>query len=248
MVPSSQGKSAERNRNGNVENMLKACGIHVANCFSPLKRASGPGVLSRPVFLTVALLAALILSAGCSQKAPVSKAPSQPLPVGPDQIFINARFVVTENGTTSAVVSADSVMVFQLHPRSIAEGHLRVLFFSREGEKISTLTSERGIVYGMTQAIDSLRAEGNVVVFWHARNARMETPFIRWISSTRRIFADSTVALTVDNAIEHGVGMEAPDDLKSYTMHQVTGSVTGQDINIPGRNEKADSTKTAPSH
>lgn len=227
--------------------MLKPCYIYVVNSVSTLRRSTGSGIPPLAVFFVAVLLTALMFSFGCSEKATVSKAPNQPVPVGPDQVFVNARFVVTENGATSAVVSADSVMFFQQRARSIAEGNLRVLFFSRDGVKISTLTAERGIVYGMTQAIDSLRAEGSVVVFWHARNARMETPFIRWISSTRRIFADSTVALTVDNAKERGVGMEAPDDLKSYTMRRVTGSVVGQEINIPGRDEKADSSKTPPS-
>ena len=243
MAASALENGVYRSRIGNVENMLKACDIYVAKRFFPLKRTPETRVARRSFFIAAALLAAMIIFSGCSQTAPAPKAPAQPLPVGPNQVFVDARFVVTENGATSAVVNADSVMVFQQRMISIAEGNLRILFFSKEGVRISTLTAERGIVYGMTQAIDSLRAEGNVVVVWHERNARMDTPFIRWISSTRRIFADSTVALTVDNAVERGVGMEAPDDLKSYTMHRVTGSVIGQNINIPRGDDKADSVK-----
>lgn len=184
-------------------------------------------------------LAALLIS-GCAKQEQSSKT-AQPLPVGPDQVFVDARFVVLENGLTNAIVRADSVKVYQERSISIAEGNLRVDFFSREGEQISTLNAARGIVYGMTQDIDSLRAEGNVVVVWNERKARMETPFIRWIFATRRIFADSAVVLSVENAVERGVGLEAPDDLKSYTMRQVSGTVTGQEIKIPGRGERSDS-------
>ncbi len=226
--------------------MLKACEKRVVNRSFPLKRATGFWMPARAFSLAAAFLAILMLSFGCSKSAPAPKGLARPLPPGPDQIFVNARFVVTENGNTSAIISADSVLVFQqVRPRSVAEGRLQVILFNPEGVKTSTLTADRGIVYGMTQAIDSLRAEGNVVIVWHERNARMNTPFIRWISSTRRIFADSTVALTVDNAVERGMGLEAPDDLKSYTMRQVTGSVVGEEFKIPERDDKADSSKAA---
>ncbi len=154
-------------------------------------------------------------------------------PAGPDQVFVASRFVVTENGLTSAMVRADSVLVWNDRAISEANGNLKVDFFSREGVRVSTLTADRGIVYGMTEAIDSLRATGDVVVVWHERNAMMKTPFIRWIAATRMIYADSTVVLTVENAAERGIGFVAPDDLKSYSMRSVTGYVHDEKIKIP---------------
>ena len=124
-------------------------------------------------------------------------------------------------------------MVFQNRQVSEADGRLQVDFFNRTGEKVSTLTARKGIIYGMTDAIDSLRAESDVVVTWIARNATMKTSFIRWIAANRIIYADSTVTLTVENAVEQGVGFEAPDDLKSYAMRSVTGVVQSESIKIP---------------
>jgi LPS export ABC transporter protein LptC len=181
-------------------------------------------------FLWAALLPGLLMS--CAPGQPAKKtAPSGP--AGPDQVFLHARFVVTENGLTNAIVRADSVLVFQGRQISEADGSLLVDFFSKEGKKVSTLTARRGIIYGMTEEIDSLRAEGDVKVVWLARNATMNTPYIRWISATRRIYADSTVTLEVEDATEQGVGFEAPDDLKSYSMREVTGVVQSEKIKIP---------------
>lgn len=179
------------------------------------------------------LLVALLVP-GCSKEQPSGRRNASSVDA-PDQVFVGTRFVITEDGATSAIVAADSITVFQSRRQSIAEGRLRVDFFSRAGARVSTLTADRGIVYGVNEVIDSLRAEGNVVITWHERNATMKTPFVRWIERTRTIYADSTVALSVDNAVERGVGFVAPDDLKSYTMRQVAGVVEDQRIEIPGR-------------
>jgi hypothetical protein len=141
--------------------------------------------------------------------------------------------VVTENGLTSAIVRADSVLVFQ--PRRVSElaGHVNVDFYTREGKHVSTLTANEGIIYGETESIDSLRAEGDVTIIWFERNATMKTPFIRWIAKSRTIYADSTVVLAVEAAVEQGIGFEAPDDLGSYTMRSVFGVVESEKIKIP---------------
>ncbi len=82
--------------------------------------------------------------------------------------------------------------------------------------------------------MDSLKATGNVVIVSEERNAKMETPEILWVASTHRIFADM-VRLSTEDAVEEGVKFEATDDLKSYTMKNVSGEVQGRDIAIPER-------------
>ena len=175
----------------------------------------------------------LIISPGCAKKTSIQTSTTT-VSGGPDQLFVHARFVVIDNGLTDAIISADSVKVYSVASLSEASGNLVIDFFNKQGNQYSVLTARKGIVYGKTEAIDSLRAEGDVVITWKDKNARMETPFLRWIASSRRIFADSTVVLSVNNAMERGVGFEAPDDLKSYTMKKVSGFVQGQGIRYPG--------------
>ena len=181
------------------------------------------------------ILSVVFLAAGGCAKEKPPKPPEVDVPLGPDQVFVDARFVVTEGGATNAIVRADSIKVFQEKNISMANGHVLVDFFSRQGERISTLTADRGIVFGMTKNIDSLRAEGDVVIVWEKRNAKMETPYIRWISSSRMVYADSTVVLSVENAVERGAGFKAPDDLSRYSMDRVTGIIEGPKLEIPGR-------------
>jgi len=175
-----------------------------------------------------------ILFSGCTKKTSTQTSAAA-VSGGPDQLFVHARFVVMDKGLTSAIISADSVNVYTNVPHSEAAGNLVIHFFNKEGSQYSVLTARRGIVYGKTEAMDSLRAEGDVVITWKEKNARMETPYLRWIALSRRIFADSTAVLTVNNALERGIGFEAPDDLKSYTMKKVSGYVQGQEIRYPGK-------------
>ena len=92
----------------------------------------------------VAALVMVFLLAAC-QEGPAKKG-GTPRPPGPDQIFADARFVVTENGLTSAVVRADSVLVWNDRAVSEADGNLKVDFFSRTGTRVSTLTDRKSVV------------------------------------------------------------------------------------------------------
>lgn len=180
----------------------------------------------------VIVVSLLCLTFACSQEQQSGK-PAPQAPPGPDQMFVDSHFVVTDDGLTSAVVHADSVAVFYNRLISEMTGNVRVDFFNRKGERVSVLTAKRGIVYGKTEAVDSLRAEGDVRVTWRERDATMKTPFIRWNAASRMIYADGAVTLTLKDAVERGVGFEAPDDLKSYVMRSVTGVVRGENIRIP---------------
>lgn len=182
---------------------------------------------------SIVITLTLIISPGCAKKTSIQISATT-VSGGPDQLFVHARFVVIDNGLTDAIISADSVKVYSVTSISEAAGNVVIDFFNKQGNQYSVLTARKGIVYGKTEAIDSLRAEGDVVITWKEKNARMETPYLRWIASSRRIFADSTVVLSVNNAEERGVGFEAPDDLKSYTMKKVSGFVQGQEIRYPG--------------
>jgi LPS export ABC transporter protein LptC len=192
------------------------------------------GCFKYRLFLLTPIIFLLVIFMGCTKKTTIQTS-ANPSAGGPDQLFTHARFVVMDKGLTSAIISADSVYVYTSAAISKAIGNLVVHFYNKEGNQYSVLTASKGIVFGKTDAIDSLRAEGDVVIVWKEKNARMETPFLRWIGSTRRIFADSTVVLTLNEALERGVGLEAPDDLKSYTMKKVSGYVQGQGIQYPGK-------------
>ena len=178
----------------------------------------------------IVVTAALMVIAGCQEEKPRVTIKSEL----PDQQFINSRTIITDNGITSAILDANRVDVYENRNYTVIRDSIRIDFFNKDGKRVSTLTAKNGEVWGLYEKVDSLKATGNVVIVSEERNAKMETPEILWVASTHRIFADM-VRLSTEDAVEEGVKFEATDDLKSYTMKNVSGEVQGRDIAIPER-------------
>ena len=140
----------------------------------------------------------------------------------PEQQFRRTRIVITENGVTTAALEADDIEVYNVRDYTVVRDSLRIDFYNRKGEHVSTLTADSGEIWGLYEEVDSLRAQGNVKIVSSSRDAHMETPFIRWIAVEHRVYADSTVRLSTGDITEIGTGFVANDDLSSYTMQNVT--------------------------
>ena len=140
----------------------------------------------------------------------------------PEQQFRRTRIIITEQGVTTAALEADDIEVFNTRDYTVVRDSLRIDFYNRQGEHVSTLTADSGEIWGLYEEVDSLRAEGNVMIVSSDRDAHMETPFIRWIAAEHRVYADSTVRLSTGDITEVGTGFVANDDLSSYTMQNVT--------------------------
>ncbi|MFC1606452.1 LPS export ABC transporter periplasmic protein LptC [Candidatus Latescibacterota bacterium] len=152
----------------------------------------------------------------------------------PDQQFEHTRIIITEGGKTSAVVEAERVDVYEDRSYTSAEDSIKIEFYNTDGDHVSTLTAQKAAVWGLYEHVDSLKATGNVVIISKERSAKMETPGLLWIASHHKVFAD-TVKLSTDDAVEEGIDFEASDDLRSYTMKNVTGEIQGDDLEIPER-------------
>ena len=128
----------------------------------------------------------------------------------PDQEFKNSRIIITENGITTASVWAHRASVYEERNYTVIEDSIAIDFFNKEGEKVSTLTALSGEVWGLYEQVDSLRAEGDVIIISDERKAKMETPFIRWIAKTHMVYADSTVRLSTEDAVQTEYGLWRP--------------------------------------
>ncbi|MCE5250897.1 LPS export ABC transporter periplasmic protein LptC [bacterium] len=177
------------------------------------------------------LILAGLLAMGCEEEKPPVTVRSDL----PNQQFSDARIVITEKGVTSAIVSAKHVDVFEDRNYTVVNDSISIQFFNKEGKRASTLTARHGEVWGLFEQVDSLKATGDVVIVSDERNAKMETQDIRWIAASHKIFSDSRVRLSTEDAVEEGIGFEASDDLKTYTMKNVTGEITREELAIPER-------------
>ena len=185
----------------------------------------------RPIHNAIIVMtAALVVIAGCKEEKPRVIDRTEL----PDQQFINSRMIITDNGITSAILDARSVDVYENRNYTVIRDSVRIGFFNKEGKRVSTLTARNGEVWGLYEKVDSLKATRDVVIISQERNAKLETPEILWDASLHKVFAD-TVRLSTEDAVEEGVMFEATDDLKSYTMKNVSGEIQGRDIAIPER-------------
>ncbi|MFC1551443.1 LPS export ABC transporter periplasmic protein LptC [Candidatus Latescibacterota bacterium] len=179
----------------------------------------------------------IILFAGCEKESSISQVKNI-IENEPDQKFIKSRIVITENGVTYAIVEAESVKVFSDTDFTSLEGGILIDFFNREGEYVSTLTAGSGEVWGLYNEVDSLKAIDNVVIVSEENDKRLETAsYLNWIASTRYVYAEknSVVKLISERAVEEGINFVAKDDLSEYSMDNVSGTIEGNDINLPGR-------------
>jgi len=165
----------------------------------------------------------VILSCGGSEELP----PSRSTGVEPDQIFVEPRFIISEAGITQAVIESKMVKVYESRDTSYTslDDSLVISFFDEAGEHTSTLTAERGEIWGLYSEVDSLKATGNVHIRAKERNASLEADAVRWIAQTKRIYGEGVVTLQTDEGFERGVGFEAMDDLSEYRFR---GSVEGE--------------------
>ncbi|MFC1538869.1 LPS export ABC transporter periplasmic protein LptC [Candidatus Latescibacterota bacterium] len=184
-----------------------------------------------------AVLIMLIIFTGCEKNTSISQVKNI-VENEPDQKFIKSRIVITENGITYAIVEAESVKVYTDSDFTSLEGGILIDFFNKDGEFISTLTSDSGEVWGLYNEVDSLKAKDNVVIVSADKEKRLETSsYLNWIASSREVYAEqnSVVKLISENAVEQGINFVAKDDLSEYSMDNVSGIIEGNDINMPNR-------------
>ena len=151
----------------------------------------------------------------------------------PDQRLVSPRIVITENGQTSGIVTADSLAVIEKSDYTTLDGHVYMKFFNREGVHTTTLTARHGRLWGLYEHVDSLRATGNVIVVSREREERLETEELRWIFQERNVYADGFVKITTKDGFEQGYGLVATEDLSSYSLREVSGEVRGSDFILP---------------
>ena len=186
-------------------------------------------------FLLLFIVISIVLSQACEKQETIAEK-AELSGLEPSQSLFDANILITENGMTSAVVEAESVSVWADSNLTSAHGGLKVDFYNKEGSHISTLTSQSGNVFGLYTQVDSIRADGDVVIVSNIKKTRMETSSsLVWIAATRRIYSDSLVKLISQTAVEEGIKFSAKDDLSEYTMENVSGSYIRDNLNIPGR-------------
>ena len=178
------------------------------------------------------LLSLMILVTGCSDESSGLKGRAAN-GSEPDQVLVDTRMVITENGITTGIIESKRVKVFEERNFTSLEDGVIINFFDKKGKQTTTLTADSGEVWGLYENVDSLKAKGDVLIVSEERNASMTGEAIRWQSSSHRVYGDGLVTITTENGFEQGTGFSANDDLTEYEFKgPVKGEIRGEEIEL----------------
>lgn len=148
-----------------------------------------------------------------------NKAPSQ----APQLALSQWQTIVTDRNQLRVAVKADSLVQPVQNGRSDFAGHVNVVFFDQKGDTASVLSAQRGSVDHGGQHIAVF---GNVEIRSQDRT-HLQTDSLRWDRDKGRILGDGSVSITRPDGEERGIGFDASEDLKQWTLREVQTQVTG---------------------
>jgi LPS export ABC transporter protein LptC len=142
----------------------------------------------------------------------------------PDQESKNATISFTEEGKLKAILYADNIKVIGDKNEKLLE-NIKIDFFDENELKTSSLTSLFGKIDDDTQdmyAIDSVVAVSDSGV-------TLTTDELIWKNKTKKIVSDKFVRIVSADEIIEGYGFESDQDLKNYTIFDITYTTTIED-------------------
>ena len=136
----------------------------------------------------------------------------------PSQESWNSKIMFSENGKLQGILYSDHMSSFEDPKEKLLDG-VKILFYNKEGEKTSVLTSKHGKIDELTQdmyAIDS------VVAISDSSNVILETDELMWRKKDEKIVTDKFVRITSDKEIIEGYGFESDQHITNYIIRNVT--------------------------
>lgn len=135
----------------------------------------------------------------------------------PDQESSDATIIFTEDGKLRAVLYSDNIKVLGDKKEKLLDG-VKIDFYDTEENNTSQLTSLFGRIEDETQdmfAIDSVVAVSDSGVV-------LTTDELIWKNKTKKIITDKFVRIVNKEEIIEGYGFESDQDLKNYTIFNIT--------------------------
>jgi LPS export ABC transporter protein LptC len=125
----------------------------------------------------------------------------------------------TEKDRMKVLLKAKKIFEFQNGDREFPEG-IYLEFYDATGKITSTLRANSAYYF---KTEDKWRGLGNVEVINIEKSEQLTTEELFWKPSTKKIFTDKFVTIKQENELLYGTGLEAEQDLSSYTMKKIAG-------------------------
>lgn len=137
----------------------------------------------------------------------------------PDQESWNSTIILSHKGSKRATIQAGHLMKYESRGDVFIGDSMRVDFFNMEGEHVSTMSSDSGIV---NEIHEHVRAIGNVVLMSDSGYV-MLTERLFWRNDSNRVYTDMPIDLYSATDTLYGTGFESDVHLENWTITQPTG-------------------------
>jgi LPS export ABC transporter protein LptC len=166
----------------------------------------------------------LIIACSCD-----SNEKTQPLLYeGPLREAENVELYYSEEQVVKVKMMADLVYELQNGDREFPKG-INLEFFDETGKLASTLRANHAYYF---KNDDQWRARGKVEVVNLAKNEQLNTEELFWKPTKEEIFTESFVTIRIQNEVIYGEGLEAKQDMSSYTIKKPQGEFTVEEAPV----------------
>lgn len=187
------------------------------------------------------LLAVLLLGGGCTREAAVTPSMDDVRAEGaPTRESWGVRFSVYESplgrpesnprmeiqaGYMAAYDQGDSTYTVLERMGDSTAAPVRAYLFDAQGDTSAVVVAHRMVYFDLDRRIE---ARGRVVVETTS-GKRLETEVLFWNEQNRRVRTPGFARITTPTERLQGFGLDADENLDTYTLARVTGQVTLED-------------------
>ncbi|HWA36132.1 MAG TPA: LPS export ABC transporter periplasmic protein LptC [Cyclobacteriaceae bacterium] len=167
--------------------------------------------------ILLSFLLTVLALAGCRQSTEVSGPVNYDGPLRQAQ---DVDMLYSENDRVKVKLKAKKILEFKNNDREFPEG-IYLEFYDAKGILTSTLKANHAFYF---KELDQWRGRGNVEVVNIEKKQQLNTEELFWWPGTRKISTEKFVTIKLENEIIYGTGLDALQDLSSYTIRKPAGS------------------------
>ena len=135
---------------------------------------------------------------------------------GPLREAANVDVLYTEKDHIKVKMQAKKILEFKNGDQEFPEG-LYLEFFSDQGVMTSTLKANHAYYFKEQK---QWRGRGDVEVKNIQKQQQLDTEELFWEPETKKIFTEKFVTITLESEVISGTGLDATQDLSSYTIRK----------------------------
>ena len=152
---------------------------------------------------------------GCRQKEAVALVEY----TGPLREAADVDMFYSEKDRVKVKMKAKKILEFKNEDKEFPEG-LYLEFYDEFGVMTSTLKANNAFYF---KEKNQWRARGNVEVVNLAKKQQLNTEELFWKPDTKKIFTEKFVTIKLETEVIYGTGLDAVQDLSTYTIKKPEG-------------------------